>query len=400
MREMSDVQILRECESFPYFRWKLAPMRKNLLTALLVLGLGITVQGQQGDWALMPYGSHQIMFGDTDFDHPTKAISPGVGFALQWGWTDHLRVYGDASYGSVNGGGTQYYFENQYLMGLMGIQWDGFGQFFPDQKLQIFGDGSIGWSYFQSARFNTNTGALEARVPAEGAFSASPIIGIGTGLAYPVSNQVDLYVGYKTFWMYENDWGDANESGEATDYVGQLSFGIRFAIDGHEKMAKVPQSEYDDLVAAKKRAEQERDEAREELETARSRYDTQIEDLYNVLSIMNNNIDSLEQKITVLRQDPDGGVNDYVVENADGDVTTPNESTALWRIVIGSFPDAKRANEFAAQRVVEGGEYQVVFIQDLNTYRVVYNSYGSLNRAKADLERVKTVITNAWIIRF
>ncbi len=375
-------------------------MRKHFLIVLLFLGLGTIVQGQQNDWALMPYASNQLLFGDTDIDHPTKSFSPGVGFELQWGWTDKLRVYGDLSYGSANGGNTENFFEQQYLMGLTGIQWDVYGQFVPDSKLAITLDGIFGWSYFQVAGFDANTGQLVARVPAEGAWSSSPIVGAGAGISYPLNNQVDVYLGYRHFLMIENDWGDGVNDGDPSDHIGQISVGLRLALNGHEPMAKIPQDDYDALLTAKSQAERERDEAQDELETTRNRYDAQVEDMYNVLSLMNNNLDSLEEKITVLRKDPEGSSSDYVVQNRENDSQSTSSSDGQWRIVIGSFPTAQRAQDFAAQRVIDGGEYEVVFIEDLNTYRVVYNSYSSLATARNDLSRVKSVISSAWIIRF
>ncbi|KAB2814104.1 SPOR domain-containing protein [Phaeocystidibacter luteus] len=377
-------------------------MRKQIFALIMLMGLGTSVAwAQKGDWAVHSYISTNLMFGDTDFDHPTKGLSPGVGFALQYGLTDDLRLYTDASLASINGGGNEYYFEHQNLTGILGLQYDLLGAFTNEpSKFAVFIDGAIGWSYFQSIAYNTNTNEVIAKVPADGAYSASPMGSLGGSISYAIANQVDVVLGYKTFMMIDNDWGDAQSGGAAeSDYFGQISIGVRYSINGHEPMAKVPQGDYDDLVAAKKAAEQEAEEARQELETARRKYDTQIEDLYNILSVMNNNIDSLEQKITVLRSKPESN-NEYVVESRGGQPVTPDATNTKWRIVIGSFPNAQMANEFAAQRVVEGGEYEVVFIADLNTYRVVYNSYGTLNAAKTDLERVKSVITNAWIIRF
>lgn len=375
-------------------------MFKLKTVVLATLGLGsLSAIAQKGDWALAPYASHSMMFGDTDFDHPTTFFSPGAGFQLQYNYTDHLRVVGDLAYLSANGGGSVYYFEHQSLQALIGIDWDVLGEFKDNSKLGIHVVASIGGSLFQTEAYDATTNLSIARVPNEGAYSMATLASLGANVSYPIHNQIDIFAGYRSTGYLWNDWADGRSSGESPDVLGQFSLGLRFALNGRVPMAKVSQSDYDELVAAKVEAERQKTEAEDELEVSRQRYETQIEDLYNVLSVMNNNIDSLNQKITVLRSTP-GSSTEYTVQSKTGGASTPNAEGSMWRLVVGSFPNLEMANEFAAQQVVGGGDYEVVFIEDLKTYRVVYKSYASLNNAKADLQKVKEVIANAWIIRF
>lgn len=375
-------------------------MRKLVFSLVVSVSVSTIASAQEGNWAVAPYLTQSSVFGDVDFDHPTKAVSPGAGFQLQYGIVDHLDTYVDLGYHSANGGNEYFYNESQFLMTSVGVQYDVLRAFSPDSKVGIDLDFSLGWNFIQANSYNPNTDQPINRIPAQGAYSNAPTIRGGALISYPVSNQVDVFAGYKMYMQYDNDWADGINSGESNDFIGQISVGVRFAIDGRVPMAKVTQGDYDDLVAAKRQAEQDRDAAREELESARNRYDTQIEDMYNVLSVMNNNIDSLNEKITVLRSNPNGASNEYQVQSRNGQAGTPDAGNAMWRIVIGSFPTSSLAREFADRHVVEGGNYEVVFIQDLNTYRVVYDSYPSLTAAKTDLTRVKHTISNAWIIKF
>lgn len=371
-------------------------MRKFTLMVAVLMGLGGSqAWAQEGDWAVVSYFSHTLLYGDSDFDHPTKTLSPGVGMTIQYGITDYLRAYGDLTFGSANGGNEFFYYENQHLQGLTGLQLDAVKAFGGDSKLGIYGDIGFGWNFGQSESREVSTGRLR-RVPAQGAFTNAPVLAGGGGISYSISNQVDLYGGYRTAWLYDNDWADGFQSGDYSDWLGQISIGVRFAIDGHDKKVKIDQSEYNELVNARKQAESERDEAIADLESARNQYDAQIEDMYNVLSIMNNNIDSLKQKITVLKQS-DRGESTFDVQNEDGTVTP---GANLWRIVIGSFPNAESARAFAGRAVAGEGEYEVVFIEDLETYRVVYKSYSSLSLAREDLTEVREQVPDAWIIKF
>lgn len=374
-------------------------MRKFTLTLALALGVSSATFAQKGDWAGSPYFSHSIIYGDTDFSHPTKSLSPGVGLQLQYGIADNLWLYGDLAYNSVNGGNDLYYYESNIYMGALGLQYDIIGAFTDDTKLQAYVDLSIGWTLSDAESYLTATDEIHASVPNTGGYTNTPIVGIGGNLSYPIHNQVDIFGGLRMFPMYENDWIDAVGSGEAYDYFAQINIGLRFRVQGHTPHANVSQKEHDDVIAAQKAAEKERDEAQAELELARARYETQIEDLYNVLSVMNNNIDSLNQKITVLKSNPNTP-NEYTVQSRNGQPVTPGETTAQWRIVIGSYPTAEMARTFADRHEVEGGNYEVVYIADLDTYRVVYDSYPSQTAAKNELTRVRHTIANAWIIKF
>lgn len=371
---------------------------------LLIASLAFSTLGysQSGDWSAAPYASHSLLFGDTDFNHPTKSLNPGAGFALQYGAFENVKLYGDFAFSSANGGNTAFYYESQFLTGMLGVQYDVLG-LFGDYKLELNLDGGIGWAYFQAYGFDATTNQLTAKVPAEGAYSNAPLLMLGGNISYALNNQVDVFVSYRTFAAYDNDWLDAKGSGESYDFIGQVSVGMRFLLNGHEPMAKVTQDEYSDLEAAKRQAERQRDEAQEELETSRARYDAQIEDMYNVLSVMSNNIDSLNDKITVLRSSPQNGsgnspYQEYSVDGADAN--TPDATNAKWRIVIGSYPTAAMAREFSDRHPVAGGNYEVVYITDLNTYRVVYDSYETLAQAKQSLAEVRHTIGEAWIIKF
>lgn len=371
-------------------------MRKSILVVSVLLGLGVSdAWAQQGDWAVMPYYSQTYLFGDTDFNHPDKMLSPGVGTTLQYGINDYLRVFGDVTFGSANGGNSFLYYENQHLQGVAGLQLDGIRMLGFDSKLGVYGDAGFGWNWTQSTSWETATGRVR-KVPNEGAFSLAPVLAMGGGVSYSISNQVDIYGGYRTSWQYDNDWGDAYESGDHSDWLGQVSLGVRFSIFGHKRQMRVDQSDYDELVSARRRAESERDDAVAELNTARRQYDAQIEDLQAVLSNMNNNIDSLKQKFTILRQS-DRGVSTYNVQNDDGTVTP---GANLWRLVVGSYPTENAAIEFAIGEAVGPGDYEIIYIENLATYRVVYKSYSSLSVARQELDDVREIIPDAWIIRF
>lgn len=380
-----------------------APMIKSISILAAVIACSTSTFGQAGNWSATPYVSHSTIFGDVDTQHPTKSLNPGIGFMIEHNFTDNFQGYVDFSYGTANGGTLNFYYETQYLQGLLGAHYNLVGALSKEAKLTGNLDVTLGWNYIQAYGFNAANDQLVAKVPANGAYSEAPVLGAGFNLSYPVSNQVDIAAGYRTLWMYDNDWVDAKGSGNSSDYIGQVYVGVKFALNGHQPMAKVSEEDYANVVALKKQAEEKVAEARAELESNRRKYDAQIEDMYNVLSIMNNNIDSLNEKITILRSNPNTSKNreqEYTVEGGHQPTQSNESLEAQWRIVIGSFPTAALARNFADRKPVEGGDYEIVFITDLKTYRVVYNSYPSLEAAKAEIATVRRSIGEAWIVKF
>lgn len=63
-------------------------------------------------------------------------------------------------------------------------------------------------------------------------------------------------------------------------------------------------------------------------------------------------------------------------------------------VIIGSFPTKEAANKYASE---SGSDFKVSFVNDLNTYRVVYSSHDSLAAARAALEEAKSIVETAWI---
>lgn len=354
----------------------------------------------QQTWTATPYLSHSLIFGDLDMTHPTRTFSPGAGFQLQYGIFKNGLLYGDLHVGSVNGGNDARYYETQYYQSLLGFQYDVIRAMAPNSGFGLSADLSIGWNMFHSNGYATADNSLIARVPYEGMYSHTPVLGLGFVMGITLSEKVELNVGYRNLYQAGSDWFDAFENGEALDHMGQITLGMRFSLKGRVPKMEIPEQEYNQLLSSVKSAEEARDQAQSELEMARAEYDTKMEDLYNVLEVMRRSLDSINAKITILESKP-GTTNEYNVINRDGSVVTNTSGSGpLWRIIIGSFPNAKMAQNFAAARVIDGGNYEVVYISDLNTYRVVYNSYPTLSAARKDITPVRQTISDAWIIKF
>ncbi len=63
-------------------------------------------------------------------------------------------------------------------------------------------------------------------------------------------------------------------------------------------------------------------------------------------------------------------------------------------VIIGSYPTREAADRFIADN---GSDFTVSYVEDLDTYRVVFSSHESLGDARTSLEKAKSVVETAWI---
>lgn len=63
-------------------------------------------------------------------------------------------------------------------------------------------------------------------------------------------------------------------------------------------------------------------------------------------------------------------------------------------VIIGSYPTREAAERFIAE---SGSDFGVSYVEDLDTYRVVFSSHDSLGDARTALEEAKGIVETAWI---
>ncbi len=84
-----------------------------------------------------------------------------------------------------------------------------------------------------------------------------------------------------------------------------------------------------------------------------------------------------------------------VILSSHNDVV-PTEK--MWRVVIASISDEAKLQKIAASLGASNSE--IVFVPELNTYRLVYDSHTSLHQAQNTLEQVQGKFPDAWLIYF
>lgn len=382
-------------------------MQKRYLLALF-LGAYSFCSGQNY-WSAGSYFGQNFVIGDFSEKHPTRNVAPSVGLQLGYAFNPYLTLNGDISYSGLTGGGFGQYFESNMFNSQAELNLNLFELFQSKSKFHIDLGVNVGWSFINAKKYSESTGAVLANVPNKGSFSNVPFVGGNLKGVFNATENVDLFLAFRGYYMIEYDYLDAFKSGEANDYFAQVNLGLTYHFGNRpgKPSTKVDKKEYDQLASKNKELENEKAELKEELNSTKEKMQAQLDDMYLVMSIMKNNIDSLNQKVTVLKSVPNSP-GEYVVRGSKGSAQ-PSGNTATsssanpngtWRIVVGSFPSEKMAREFAAQQIAGTGDYEIVFIEDLKTFRVVYKNYETLEAAKKELNEVRRTVAKAWIIKF
>ena len=69
----------------------------------------------------------------------------------------------------------------------------------------------------------------------------------------------------------------------------------------------------------------------------------------------------------------------------------------MWRLVVGSFPNKERAQRLA-DKLSNGAE--LMFVDYMGTYRVVYGSYSDLAGAQEAYSQIEADYPESWVVYF
>ncbi len=69
-----------------------------------------------------------------------------------------------------------------------------------------------------------------------------------------------------------------------------------------------------------------------------------------------------------------------------------------WRVVVSSMPSHELAEGFIARHNLKNA--QVVYVEKLDTYRVVYDSFRELGDAQVEFQLINSDFPEAWLVYF
>lgn len=73
-------------------------------------------------------------------------------------------------------------------------------------------------------------------------------------------------------------------------------------------------------------------------------------------------------------------------------------SVRQWRVVVSSMPSQELADRFISRHNLTNA--RVVYVERLDTYRVVYESFTELSDAQVEFKLIRSDFPDAWLVYF
>ena len=327
-------------------------------------------------------------------DHDYNRFNMGLNLGVSYELNQRTNIRGAWLMGSFDGF-NDYYSETFLSEPAAYIDYNIMPWLSEDSDWRLYASGGIGFMMFWSNLYaapGPSERPLIRNIPDDGnAYSAAPTIGAGGRLLAPISKQFYLELGASLRYLYDNDWLDAFESGDGTDLLATIELGLTVELGKTASKGEVivKQSKLDGLAAQLKEKDQEIDEQN-------SRHQMEMQEKHLMLDNYQLQLDSLRAELNkrvVETTSPED-------EDPEVEFTAPDENTPMWRVVVGSFPSQARAQQFIDRVQVDKSEMQVLYVEQINTYRVIYKSFDNVNAALKARGEVRSVISDAWVVKF
>lgn len=330
---------------------------------------------------------HAHLFGDITANEQQNNRLNAAAFAdLQYDLNKYLSVRARLRTGMMDGQEFGLYYETTFIEPALYLDFNILPLFGKESKYRAVIGAGAGWGLLYSKLTNTLTDAVKSVPSNNKAFSNSPSLNITGMVSVPIVRKVDLRAGYDLGMQVGNDYYDGHKSGNSNDFTGFAWVGLSFSLRDELKKGemKVQKSRYDELnnqVA----------EAKEQAQMEKAKADMRVKEKDLQIAALRNELDSLRANAAKVAEAP------APEEGVRAEDALKEES---WRIIIGSYPSRALAQQFIDRTSLDKSGMFIAHIESLNTYRVVYKSYPSQNAAQKDLPEARSVVADAWIVKF
>ena len=330
-------------------------------------------------------------FTDNSFQgvKPNGFVGAGLGYVL----AENFRLRGDLNAGILNGDNNVHFYETTFFEGHLFGEYNIIPLMNSDSKFELNINAGLGLNLYYAKRFDvtTRTRITESPIPSNSSFSTNPIVSAGFSISYPLSPNLAVNLGYTQKAMLFNDNMDTFESGSSDDFYGGLNMGLIFSLKKVKDKSKVEidRKKYNKLISSidslDNIARNGNPEKMARLEMESQEKDLKIRALEVVIDSLKTNVVSIDSE-----------------KPASGPKADPATilATPQYRIIVGSMPSRERATRWIARSGLDDSEMVVVYVDDIDTYRIVYKSYNSYAAARKELLQIRGRVPDAWIIKF
>jgi len=330
------------------------------------------------------------------------AVNAGIGYQLDA--SSRLRV--DAIAAQFNGNNDDVFYQTQTFEGSLSYEYNVVHLFDPKSNFKINGRAGLGAGLMNANLYDRDTRQRIAEVPAQtvdgSAYSLNTFILLGANTGIPLTNKLDLNIGYAHRVLLFQPWLDAFNS-SSFDMYGFVTAGLTYYLksDRDKSKIEVDPKKYNALKTSADQADEvsaKLDRQAEKvatLEMSNQEKDMQID-------LLNQKVDSLNSmpRMTKKEELASGLSNSGTGNSKNYRKASTDLGPEAFRVVIVSSPTEMGAQKFINRSKLDTEDMQIAYIQELDTYRVIYKSTSNLSEAKKFRTDARKYYSDAWIGKF
>jgi len=324
---------------------------------------------------------------ESNFDQ--NRLDLGLEMGLGYRFTEVLALRGGYMVGNMDGDIGNKYSETQLNELSLNADIDLFHLFNSNSRWRGMAEVGVGWLWFNSRRYFVAEDPyfLQSYVPNDGRHSQNATLRAGGSLYIPLNERIELLLGAGIRLPLGADYLDAMAAQDDDDMYGAIQLGLSFTLGRtvHPDESVVKTNDYNVLKEDKSALEQE-------IARVTAEKDKELADQKARLATTQRQLDSARTALNKREVE--------IEELKAAKVVTATDSGKRWRVVVGSFPTQAMAQRFIDRVNLEKEEMVILFVDDLDTYRVVYKSFDSMNAALKARQKARSVVSDAWVIEF
>jgi hypothetical protein len=340
---------------------------------------------------------------------PNLGISGGIGYQFD----KASRLRGDVVAGQFNGNNSTYYFQSQSYEGSLSYEYNILHLFGPvSSNFKLNGRIGVGAGVMNSNLYDLTTRTRVREVPNVGtgsSYSLQTFVLAGANAGIPITNKIDLNIGYAHRILWFQPWVDAYDP-NSFDTYGYFTAGLTFFLKSDRDRSKieVDPKKFDALKMKADSSDAFAAQAsRSNEKVARLEMSNQEKDMQ--LAMLRSEVDSLKANPVVVTKEvskPSGGSRSAgtpaasVPVSSGGDAGSADLGPVQYRVVVVSSPTQAGAQRFIERSKLDKSEMKIAYIERLDTYRVVYKSSSDIDDAKAARAEARKYYADAWIAKF
>ena len=368
---------------------------KNMLTAIFTLLLSFALSAQK--FISSSIGTGLLFQTNTELNSilfPKYKINGHVTAELGYHVNNIVSLQGVFGMGILNGADASRYYETTFAQPSLRGRFNLTPLFNKNSENRLEVDLGLGANAFYARLFNRANDATLTAIPSNrGSLSLGGTTIIGARYSFPIYQDLFAYFGVESHRLFSNPYLDAYKATpeESSSSYLAINFGATYLFRNTVKKdeLRVKKSKYHAMNSQL----QDLKDAQAQVEASN---DMKLKEKDVIIKSLSEEIDTLRAHIANIPTITESK------ETSTKKQVDPMEAlkSEAYRIIVGSFPSQKLAENFMAKTPLANDEMFVVYVEKLKTYRVVYKSYDSQAAALKDLPNVRTVVKSAWIIKF